>query len=218
MRKHFVKLTFPAAALIAASLTPAYALPTLTLDDGVNPVITITDGGLGDANPIAGAVTFIGTLGVWTLNVSTGETKPAVGTAVLPELDLNTLDTSSAAGTLKITFSESGFGPTAGTLISTIGGTQGNGNVLFKTSQNSTILTTIGSLSGTPFSGSQSAALIGTSYSLTEEVDITHTAGGSTSFDANANAAPDSGMSLLLLGMGLAALGAFAISRKQVLA
>ena len=102
--------------------------------------------------------------------------------------------------------------------ISTIGGTQGNGSVLFKTSQNSTILTTIGSLSGTPFSGSASAALIGTSYSLTEEVDITHTAGGSTSFDANANAAPDSGMSLLLLGMGLAALGAFAISRKQVLA
>lgn len=41
---------------------------------------------------------------------------------------------------------------------------------------------------------------------------------GTFAFGASTSAVPDSGMTLLLLGMGLAALGVFAVSRKQVLA
>src|SRR5271169_653075 len=74
----------------------------------------ITDGGAHDFNPEAGAITFVGSIGTWKINVTTGLTKPAVGSVTLPVMDLNTVDTSTGKGTLLIKFIDYGFGPSTG--------------------------------------------------------------------------------------------------------
>ena len=66
--------------------------------------LTVFDGGPGDACPIAGCVTYIGTIGVWLVNVSTGLTSSPT-----PFMDLNSVDLSTAAGTLKILLGDTDF-------------------------------------------------------------------------------------------------------------
>jgi hypothetical protein len=87
----------------------ASATAVLILDDGIAADLrVVTDGGGGDANGAPGAVTFVGAVGAnWFINVSTGITKPS---AIAPTvMDLNSVNTSLGAGTLKIYFYENDF-------------------------------------------------------------------------------------------------------------
>jgi hypothetical protein len=189
------------------------AIPTLTLSDGINPPIVVTDGSALDSNTLAGAVTFNGSLGTFILNVSTGLTKPLAGSASAPSIDLNSVDFSTAAGTLTITFTEDGFTAFPGTLTGAVGGTVGTGGSLTNiVMQNALNLVTNGPFGPGPFSGSGSAALIdGAPYSLTQTAILTFGArGGSTSFDAMGSvpSVPDGGTTATMLGIGLLAVGA----------
>ena len=188
------------------------AIPTLTLSDGINPPIVVTDGSAMDSNTLAGAVTFNGPLGNFILNVSTGLTKPLTGSASAPSIDLNSVDFATGAGTLTITFSETGFTAFPGILTGDVGGTVGAGGSLTNiVMQNGLDLVTNGPFGPGAFSGSGSAALIdGAPYSLTQTAILTFGARGSTSFDAMANvpSVPDGGMTLTMLGIGLLAVGA----------
>jgi hypothetical protein len=189
------------------------AIPTLTLSDGTTTIV-VTDNGAGDINPLAGAVTFNGPLGTnFILNVSTGLTKPLVGSASSPSIDLNSIDLATGAGTLTITFSETGFTAFPGILTGRIGGTVGDGGSLTNVvMQNALNLVTNGPFGPGEFSGHNSAALIdGAPYSLTQTAILTFgEGGGMTSFDAAANVVPtpDGGTTLTMLGISLLAVGA----------
>jgi len=168
----------------------AQATPVLRLTSGAD-TATIIDG---DAD---GIVYFNGALGgsVWTVNVTTGITKPAIGTANEPKLDLNSVNVSGGgAGTLTILFSDNNFAaPTIGMWNTAIGGTTNgtlsvssyydNGNAELATT---TSISSLGPFGPGAFSGnsdSESLTVAGP-FSLTLEVNITHTdEGQTTSFD-----------------------------------
>jgi hypothetical protein len=77
----------------------------------------------GDVNPMVGAVTFLGSVGTFLLNVGTGITKPILGSALNPSMDLNSVDVSSASETHSLVVEFSGFGPVNSTFHLGIGGT-----------------------------------------------------------------------------------------------
>ena len=198
------------------------AIPTLTLSDGINLPIVVTDGDALDSNPLAGAITFISTNGPSLSNiafsVSTGLTKPQAGSASAPVIDLNAIVQASGAANLTITFSETGFIAFPGILTAEVGGTIASGGTLTNiVMQNAVNLVTLGPFGPGAFpplsgpSGTGSAALIpGVPYSLTETAILTFGKGGGvTSFDAMGSVGvPDGGMTLTMLGIGLLAVGA----------
>lgn len=209
----------------------ARATPTLILSDSATGAsVIIIDEGAGDADiGEAGVVGFNGTVGVWTVNTSTGL---VYGTNQSPSLDLSSINKSTAASTLTIQFSADGFGPSAGYVDVAIGGTlakkgtAGDSALSFTTYwkpidalftgavlTNFTFANATNSLLG--FSGNQSMSFDGAaSYSLTEVVRITHGSGiRNSSFDAaievtDVPSVPDQSMTGLLLGLGLAGLAA----------
>jgi hypothetical protein len=225
-----IKRTFITAivviALISLIAPTTYAVPTLQLSDGVT-TITIADGsvipGAVDSNPLVGVVTYIGGIGAgtWTVNVTTGITKPAIGDPVQAKMDLNSIDVSSlGAGSLNIQFSETNFGPSTGRYLAEIGGTIANlpgssltydtyydfpGNALFAMT---TPITSQGAFIPGAFSGSTSTAVGGipAPHSLTQDVTIVHTGNGTTSFNASLSV-PEPSSAFLLLGLLLCGIG-----------
>ncbi len=206
-----------AGACAVTLLTPrAHAVPTLTLFDGTTTIV-VTDGSGLDQSGAAGVVTFNGVIGVWDINVTTGLTKPVLGSASAPEMDLNSIDHSTGAGILTITFSETGFTAPSGMVLTAIGGTQDNGTIKYVADQGTNHLTSIGALNSTPFASSATGVLTGaTNYTLSQVVTLTHTAAGVTSFDATLHLVPDGGMTAMMLGLGL--LGVEGLRRKFLVA
>jgi hypothetical protein len=220
--KTLLKYMFLAAS-IAAFAGMANATPTLWITDGTAAnSFQVADGSLLDSNPGAGVVTYIGSVGIWTVNVSTGIVG---GTTAQPTMDLNSVDVSTGAGTLYIYYSATGFGPSSGSLNVAASGTlavedsltfqtgASGGNTLFS----GIPITTEGPFHGPAISDTTSAAIsFGSAFSLTELVTVSHPrTGGTTSFDMFVSV-PDSGTTLLLLGAALTGLGLFGRLRKRV--
>ncbi len=109
------------ATAITLSLC-ARAAAIFTLSDGVNPLISVTDNGIGDESPATGVLVVQTNIGVWNLTINIGITKPIVGTATSPVMDLNLQANSVAAGNLTVTFSDTDFGPVNGILNATTTG------------------------------------------------------------------------------------------------
>jgi len=174
----------------------------------------VMDNGIGDVDPTLGSVVFVGAVGSnFNINASAGLTKPGDGSASAPAIDLSSLNHALGAGTLTITFSETGFTAFPGILTGHIGGTIAAGGSLTNVvMQNGLDLVTNGPFGPGAFSGSGSAALIdGAPYSLTQSAILTFGArGGSTSFDAMGSVpgVPDGGTTVTMLGIGLLAVGA----------
>jgi len=207
----FSVLTVGALALAAAP--SARATAELELISGASTVI-VADGGAGDTNSLAGAISFSGSVGSFDLTITTtGITKPLLGSATVPFLDLNSLQVSSGIGALTILFSDTGFGPTNTNFLSQIGGTinNGGGSLSFATYESatntlfaeSTLLTSQGPFGSGAFSGSSNSSVLSLAspYSLTEVVTINHSIGGATSFDGSlSTSVPDGGSTVALLG------------------
>jgi len=181
-----------------------------------------------------GSASFTGTVGTWTVALTTGTTLQG---GVNPVLDLNI--GSAVAGwnstsSLQIIYSDVNFGPSSGTatlsekgnsIFGSVTASAGysTGNTAFGNESNLT--GGVGPLSGFLFKGSSTGALNsgGSNYSAAIMLTLS---GGATYLDDTTltiNSAsltrvsvPDSGMSLVLLGLGLTALGVFARFRKQV--
>jgi hypothetical protein len=223
-------LAIAVAVGMVAAATSSYAVPTLFLSDGVNTEMVAENSPLNQST-VPGTVVWSGSLGVWSLNVSTGISQ---GTGTSPNFDLNSVDAiipsvgpgiSSGPYTLQVWFGDVNLGPTSGSFLATIGGTTA-GSVTYNTFADGgdtlfaqTLGLTSQSFNGTPFSGSQSSGdeFLPFPYSLSQEVIITQT-GGATSFDATlvVGAVPEGGMTLVLLGSSLIALWAFGRAHKSV--
>jgi hypothetical protein len=207
---------FVALALTVGLIAQANAIPQLKLESSSGPSILVTDNAAGDINAADGAITYLSTtIPGWNMSVTTGLSLPVIGSALEPEIDLVSVDVSSAAGgTLSLWFTDTGFGPAsnAAHVLSAIGGTT-QGSVTFRSFYDTTN-TAFGmqhelsnqSFSPVSFSGEQAGELqSATPYSLTLLVTIVHAGSGSTSFDAMIKVPEPS--SLLLLGAGLLAAG-----------
>ena len=92
--------TILASCAIGVLAGPAQATLMLKLDAGGSDVVTLTNPG--------NFINYIGALGVWQINVSTGVSN-APGVDGKATLDLNSIDVSTGAGTLTITLSDDGF-------------------------------------------------------------------------------------------------------------
>lgn len=213
-RAVFMMLAGLVAGLVcdSASATPL----TLTLSDG-STTKTIVDNGADDLSPVAGAVVWTGAIGSWILNASTGVGLPVIGTSWWPQLDLNSVNTSIAPGTLTLLLTQGGFPspPPPGFLFAIGGTTQGSvdayacaGAALGDCEQvHLGPFTTSGQT--LPFSSSISFPFSdpGQDYQLGIKVVLTHGEEGKTSsFDAALEAVPEPG-TYALIGAGLLGLG-----------
>jgi hypothetical protein len=205
------------AGIVALATVPfAHAVPSLRITDGMN-TVTIADSGSGDLNPFEGAVSYIGSLGNFFLNVSTGISKPLLGSAARPFLELNSVDISGKPGILTILFSDTSFTPIdGGVLASIVGDAKGTieystyadaSNALFGTSLLLTSQTYEDAFSGVSFG----SLAVGPTFSLTQKIVITHPSSllASSFFDAELKAVPDGGSTVALLGAVLVGLEGF---------
>lgn len=187
------------AVLILGIQAPAQAALTLKLDDTLGNVISVVDGDLNDENSTAGVVTFIGALGVWNVNVSTGISENTAGKLYM---DLNSIDRSSGAGTLKISLTDTVVPSSPVPYTLSVGGTTAG------------TLSVVSPAAMGPFSsGAFSGSTTGT-FSSSEAVlmtQITHSGKGVTSFDAEMSAVPIPA-AFWLLGSGL--VGLIGIKRR----
>jgi hypothetical protein len=203
-----------AVAMVLVVPTGADAGLILFLDDQDGNSVMIEDGKLGDINPLAGAVTYLGTLGEWTVNVTTAISKPLLGPQ--PTIDLNSVNVGGGTGTLLVRMTDTDFTVPAGQagFTSEIGGTTDgkveywtwidNANAEFGMT---TPLAAVGPFGPGAFAGTfGQSALVPGLFSMTQEVQITH---GSrfdiTSFNAKLSV-PEPG-TLMLMGLGLLSIG-----------
>lgn len=217
-----------AAALALGAVATAHAEPTLSISaDGIT--VTCVDNAACDTNSALGEVTYIGTVGAFKTNITTGLSKPSLSGGN-PAIDLNSVDVESSDGvhTLVIKFSDTSFdlqgytglefggvlsGTGAASATITATGYADSTNTIFGAS---TLLGQLGPYGQGAFSGSYAGILAPTSlYSLTEVLTLTTKGAGQTTFtgDFEVNVAEPN--TLALLGLGLFAFGVVPLRRRR---
>ena len=96
-------------SVLGSSASADFRLRVEDLTSGIGTVIT--DNGVGDANAAAGAITFMGPVGSFAINVTTGISKPLIGGLTdLGQIDLNSINViTSGTGTLRLTLEDTGY-------------------------------------------------------------------------------------------------------------
>lgn len=220
--------TIAAAVALLCTVNSAHAALQMRITSTAGGTVTIDDNMAGDSNGAIGAITFIGGVSGYTLQVNTGVTKPIIGSAANPEMDLNYVVTKTTAGaeTLTIEFSDQGFttSPTALSIIysaTSNGATQtglagtGLNDALYNTSDAST---TIG-----PFAapGGFGTSVLGVPldpaipYSLSLVVTVASTGPSQSSGDLQLTGVPEPASLAVWSVLGLAGLGYGGWRRKR---
>jgi hypothetical protein len=205
-----------AGVLGLASAPSAHGVPTLSITDGLGHTLNLSSS--------LGGFTYTGTLGNFSLNITSGV---ATGDALLPGLNFS----ATGTGILTISLSNTSFGTLAGSISSQISGQTSGisgfatfadaGNRLFGTS---TLLSTGGPFRG-PFSRNASATYpVPGPFSLTERIVIVQSVFGTTRFGTLVRdpvvvgpvvTVPDAGATALLLGLALLGIG---LARRKLMA
>ena len=210
----WVKRLALAVALMLALGTVAFGNVELQITEQGTPYTT----GLIFGSPCGGVpnpetcVMFYGTVGDWTINLTTGDSTQPSGGAIM---DLSSINATAAAGAapLVIQLSDNGFSmaSTSWTLATYGNLVSGSGTVNYSAyldTGNTLFATTPADLIGTfgPFSAGYGASgtfsmSSGTNYALTEQLTITSGSGGvkwSTDSSVAGTAAAEPGTTLLL--------------------
>jgi hypothetical protein len=205
-----------AGVLGLASAPSAHGVPTLSISDGLGHTLNLSSS--------LGGFTYTGTLGKFSLNITSGVT---TGDALLPGLNFS----ATGTGILTISLSNTSFGTLAGSISSQISGQTSGisgfatfadaGNRLFGTS---TLLSTGGPFRGA-FSRNASATYpVPGPFSLTERIVVVQSVFGTTSFGTLIRdpvvvgpvvTVPDAGATALLLGLALLGIG---LARRKLMA
>lgn len=183
--------------VLAASSLAASATVQLRLSDGINTIV-VADQGPDDLDPAVGVVVYQGPVGsTWVLTLSTAVSKPVIGSAGVPQMDLNCLNISSGAGTLSVELTDTDF-TGSGDFVASIGGTT-EGSVSFATwtdAGNAAFGKATPMTSQGPFppisygENAMTTAATPAPYSITLQVNIVHTGPGLTGFDAFVHVTP----------------------------
>jgi hypothetical protein len=224
-----------ALAGMALALTGiGHAFPVLTIssggdsvsdDNGVFTVLSGTATTLGDTGLLganSGYINWQGSIDGWTFAAGTGTTDPATaGSATDPIMDLQFGYSSVGAAPLTISWTDE-FGPlTAGNDNTGIGGTiSGNTALQYSVFENgSQISPTLTYTGAGTFALTGVAGIVADSATdATIEQVITLTGGGvggGGSGDAQLFGVPDSGMTAVLVALGIGAVGLFAGYRNR---
>jgi hypothetical protein len=187
-------------SLCVASEHPASAGAQLRLSDGTpGGTIIITDDGPGDsANTTPGIIAYSGPVGAnWNISIAAGVSKPLVGSAASPVLDLSSQAVSAGAGTLTIDFSDTDF-TSGGAAVMAVGGTTA-GSVTYQAWSDpgitnfgeASLIGTVGPSVSGAFSGVTNGIVrLSPLLSLTAETVIQHSGAGTSGFDANLTVTP----------------------------
>lgn len=210
-----------AAAVLVFTIGTAMAGFKLRLTEGGGATVTIADSfplpGGGDINGAPGAITWSGALGAFTVNVTTALSKPVLGSAGAPYIDLNSVNViANGPGTILIEMTDTDFG-LDGYLSSAVGGTITNGTVLFDAWAGGSNVefahtgahTQLGLFGPGAFSGSTTApGVTGSPYMMTAQAFASFGAGpGLMSWDFENKVLVPEASSLAMLLPGLLPLG-----------
>lgn len=218
------KNTWVATAALAAALgavpIASQATLALRLSDGSS-TVTIVDGGIGDLNSAAGAITFIGGIGAFSINVSTALGDEATD---YKGIHLDSINNSFGTGSLQIAMTETDItsGAAGASAIGvSFGGVAGgtirgrfyvdDANTAFGQATNVFDSGVIGA-GAFARSGGGTTSLTDP-YSMSMVVDITHVRGATTSFNFEAKVPEPA--TLALLGIGLLGIGVSTRRRAQ---
>jgi hypothetical protein len=227
----------------SASAGPVGKVGVMVFDVVNNISSSCFDGDACDLSGTAGVVLMAGAVGDWTINITTGIGYPSAGSPNNVNVDLNSVNaTSAVGGTVKVLLTQPDYVDAGTHLYKTdIGGTT-DGSLTFKTFMDdlndhisqggfinftdacSDLVSTIGPLGSGAIAGSATGAFTSgragcaAGYSVTLEATIVHDAlpGEAlqlTSFDAEVTQTPEPS-TMILLGFGMAALG-WRSRRKQ---
>lgn len=224
------------AAVACGMAASAYAVSTSEIsystDGGTTWLYLAADNGAGDGNGNLGEINAIISTGGWNLNVVAALSKPSLGSAAAPEMDLALQGTATAAAagtTIKFRFSDIDFTPVPGGFSmafsannnTSVPGTYNayvGGNSLYDFAAG---LGTLGPVSGATISiNVASPGATPDPYSITLVTSLTRGTGSANlriSTDASLASlasVPDGGSALMLLGTALSALAFYGRSRK----
>lgn len=215
--KTWAFLLFTVLLLIAAPVARGDQIE-LSLTAGGGASVLILDGGPGDSNPAVGVITWIGAVGSWNINVSTGMMDPAGSSP--GSIDLNSADQKLGGNeTLDIEFTRWNMIPLFDMFIMDIGGTLVRGPLLYQAYRDQAnvpfgqaeLVGALGPFNTRAFSGTIFAfpgMPAARPYSLTQRITLSAQGPESVSFDASLQPVPEPGTGLLL-GLGILAIGTF---------
>ncbi len=222
-----------AITMVALVASPANATAILRLDAGGDPVEFVDNGcdlttpfvPYCDSNSAVGVIGFTGAIGVFSLNITNGITKPIfTNTDYVAEIDLVSFHMVAAgAGTLIVTFADTGFtlNDSPASVTAHIGGAfLAPGSVTAEAWLNPNnlsplpgtvipagsvpILTPALTFGTGAFSGTDGASVpISGPFALFERTTLVFTGPGSASYDFDTTASVPEPTSLLLFGGGL---------------
>jgi hypothetical protein len=192
--------------------------------------LMIQDNSAGDTTAALGAISFSASAFGYSLLVNTAQSKPIIGSAAAPQLDLTyTATTNSATPASIFLFASDTDFSASGSFLLSLGGTNsggsgtetgrawgGSSNTALQFSA-ANLLGSVGPLSGPAYSGTTTGSFSSSvdPYSLTVGVAINRAAAGTSTGDLNLQVAaiPEPETYALMLA-GLGALGFVARRRK----